>query len=77
MKELERSEDEAIMAKVGNANYRYRDKKKVKAIEWRRNQMKELQLGNIDLLTYQKRFHHTPRLCNRRGHRLHGSAPSF
>ena len=23
-------------------------------IEWQRNQMKELQLGNIDLLTYQK-----------------------
>ena len=54
MKELERSEDEAIMAKVGNANFRHKDKKKAKVIEWRRNQMKELQKGNIDLLTYQK-----------------------
>ena len=47
MKELERSEDEAIMAKVGNANYRYRDKKKVKVNGFRERLINSLFYGLV------------------------------
>ena len=52
--ELRNSENEAIMAKSGNANSRPKNLKRIKIIQWRREMMAELEKGNVDLLAYQQ-----------------------
>ena len=52
--ELRNSENEALMAKSGNANLRNKNRKTIRNIQWRREMMVELEKGNVDLLSYQQ-----------------------
>ena len=57
---LRNSELEATMAIAGNPNSKRLSQKKLKAIEWRRKHMEQLDQGNIDLLSYQQKFLKSP-----------------
>ena len=52
--ELRNSENKAFMAKCGNPNTRKMCRKRANIIQWRHDMKAQLELGNVDLLSYQQ-----------------------